>query len=97
MFWTFEIAWKATLLLGLVLAADFVLRRASAAVRDVLWTIAFVTVLALPLASLWAPDWSAPVEASFTAASGSLASAGAQAANWAFWIGARRAPWPAAS
>lgn len=86
MFWSVDIIWKATLLLGLAFAADAALRRASAAVRDVVWTLAFASVLVLPFVSSLAPEWSAPLAASFTASTASVPGPPREAVNWFYWI-----------
>jgi len=49
---------KATVLLGVAAAVQVVLRRrASAATRHFVWTLAIVGVILLPLASLVVPEW----------------------------------------
>lgn len=54
---------KTTLLLALAGAVALLLRRASAAARHLVWTLAVAGLLALPLVSLLLPAWTVPVEA----------------------------------
>ena len=42
---------KSTLIVSLVFALSFLLRKASAASRHFLWTLCFIALLALPLAT----------------------------------------------
>ncbi|HEV8400899.1 MAG TPA: M56 family metallopeptidase [Gemmatimonadales bacterium] len=49
---------KATIVLLLAAAATLLLKRSSAAVRHLVWALAFVGLLALPIASAVMPDWS---------------------------------------
>jgi beta-lactamase regulating signal transducer with metallopeptidase domain len=53
---------KATLLLALAGGAGLALRRASAASRHLVWTLAVAGLLALPLFSLLLPAWRVPLE-----------------------------------
>ena len=55
--WLGEIAWKGTVILLASFAAAVLMYRASAAVRHFLWTVAFGTLLLLPLAIFLAPQW----------------------------------------
>ena len=48
---------KATLLLATAGLASFILRRRSAAMRHVVWTLALVGALALPVLSIALPRW----------------------------------------
>ena len=52
---------KATLILAMAAAASFSLRRKSAALRHMVWTLALCSVLALPLLSLALPKWQLPI------------------------------------
>ncbi len=52
---------KAALILLAAFAAAYLLRRASAAIRYQLWTVALVSVLALPLLSALLPAWQVPL------------------------------------
>jgi HEAT repeat protein/beta-lactamase regulating signal transducer with metallopeptidase domain len=52
---------KATILLAAAAVACVVLRRASAAVRHFVWTLALVGALALPALALGVPRWQLPV------------------------------------
>ncbi|HLN93327.1 MAG TPA: hypothetical protein VK389_05655, partial [Thermoanaerobaculia bacterium] len=56
----FDLFLKATLLLAMTVTALFLLRRASAAVRQLVATLGLAGVLALPAASLLAPRWEIP-------------------------------------
>src|SRR5579871_1221625 len=56
--WLGEIAWKATVILGLSFIAAILLRRASAAVRHFLWTATFGVLLLIPLVESVTPEWS---------------------------------------
>ncbi|HVD88714.1 MAG TPA: hypothetical protein VNB91_07460, partial [Jatrophihabitantaceae bacterium] len=49
---------KATILLLLAAAATVLLKHSSAALRHLVWALAFVGLLALPIASAVMPDWS---------------------------------------
>jgi len=49
---------KATIVLLLAAAATVLLKRSSAALRHLVWALAFVGLLALPIASAVMPDWS---------------------------------------
>ncbi len=53
--WTAEIAIKSTAVLSLASLASLSLRRAPAAARHFVWASALAALLALPLASVWAP------------------------------------------
>jgi TonB family protein len=68
------IAWKATVMLLAAFASTWLLRRASASLRHLVWSAAFVCLLVLPLASLALPGWSialpAGPEVAWNAASG---------------------------
>jgi TonB family protein len=50
-------AWKATLILVAAFGAAFLLRRASASLRHLLWSAAVVCIVLLPLVSLALPSW----------------------------------------
>jgi TonB family protein len=52
---------KATVILIAALGLCFILRRASAAARHLLWTVAFAALLLLPVLSRITPGWTAPV------------------------------------
>jgi TonB family protein len=56
-----DYAIRSTLLLTLTGAAVFLLRRRSAAWRHLIWLSGLIALLALPLAKVVAPQWSAPV------------------------------------
>jgi len=55
--WLGEIAWKGTMILGTAFVVTASLRRASAALRHFVWTVAFAALLLLPLARSLAPQW----------------------------------------
>src|SRR5512134_1455532 len=57
----FDLFLKATLLLAMTVAALFLLRRASAAVRQLVATLGLAGALALPVVSLLAPRWEIPL------------------------------------
>ena len=52
-----ELVWKSTILLAAAFAANYALRRGSAALRHFVWTAAFAVLLALPLLTAIAPRW----------------------------------------
>jgi HEAT repeat protein/beta-lactamase regulating signal transducer with metallopeptidase domain len=52
---------KASFVLGCAAAASFALRRASAALRHLIWTLALCSALALPLLSVVLPKWHLPI------------------------------------
>jgi len=52
-----EFAWKSTAILGVVFAVNAMLRRSSAALRHFLWSLGFLALLALPLATAALPKW----------------------------------------
>jgi HEAT repeat protein/beta-lactamase regulating signal transducer with metallopeptidase domain len=52
---------KATLVLTMAAAAAFALRRASAALRHLVWTVGLCSALALPLLTLSLPKWQMPI------------------------------------
>ena len=54
-------AWKGTLVLMAAVGLCAALRKASAAARSLVWTVAFSALLLLPLLSRLTPEWSAPV------------------------------------
>ena len=56
-----DVAFKATVLLGLTSVALLALRRASAAARQLVATLGLAGVLVLPAASLLAPRWEIPL------------------------------------
>src|SRR5207237_4754951 len=57
-----DIIVRASALLAAAALADFVLcRRASAATRHLVWTLAIGALLALPIASYVLPEWTVPV------------------------------------
>lgn len=56
-----DVAFKATVLLGLTAVALLALRRASAAARQLVATLGLAGVLVLPAASLLAPRWEIPL------------------------------------
>ena len=69
------VAWlvaKATVVLCLALALAWLARRGSARTLHLLWTTAFVLLLALPVLSLLGPSWSLPI-----LPAGDIAAAGA--------------------
>jgi len=51
---------KGTLVLVTTWTLTTVLRRVSASVRHLIWTLAFVSLVALPLASIVIPEWAVP-------------------------------------
>jgi len=53
-----EFAWKSTVVLGGVFAVNGMLRRSSAALRHFVWSLGFLALLALPLATAALPKWS---------------------------------------
>ena len=55
------LAAKATLVLGLALLVAWLVRRGSARTLHLVWTTAFVLLLALPVLSLMGPSWSVPI------------------------------------
>src|SRR5713101_5505418 len=55
---------KATVILIAAAGLCFILRRASAATRHLVWTVAFAALLLLPILSRVTPAWTAPVRAS---------------------------------
>jgi TonB family protein len=57
---------KATVILIAALGLCFILRRASAAARYLVWTVAFTALLLLPVLSRITPGWTAPVRSSST-------------------------------
>ncbi len=67
-----DIVLKATLLLVAAGAAAFVLRRASAAARHMVWTLALAGVLLLPMLSIALPRWQVSLVTIETAASSQL-------------------------
>jgi beta-lactamase regulating signal transducer with metallopeptidase domain/HEAT repeat protein len=60
------LAWKSTVVLAIATAATWSLRRASAAVRHSLWTVAVAALLAIPVLELSAPRLTAHVPAGLT-------------------------------
>src|SRR5688572_28996652 len=52
---------KATLLFAAAGIASFMLRRRSAAARHMIWTLALVSVLVLPVLSIALPRWQLPI------------------------------------
>jgi len=61
-FWIFEIAVKISAVMALAaVVAGLMRRRASAASRHLLWTLAVIGVLVLPAVTLTLPRWSIPV------------------------------------
>jgi len=64
-----DIVVKATMMFAAAGAAAFVLRRRSAAVRHMIWTLALAGVLLLPLLSIALPHWQLPLLTIETAAS----------------------------
>ena len=66
MSWLVEIAWKSTVVMAAGFAANYALRRLSAATRHFVWTVMFAAMLMLPAARL-APQWSPAVAAPETA------------------------------
>jgi len=67
MLWT-ETAVKSTVVLAIAWLITLLLRRQSAALRHLVWTAAFVAVLALPCFSLWLPAVRIPSVSSFAPA-----------------------------
>lgn len=55
-----DLALKSTAILLLAWFATLIMRRSSAAARHLVWTVALVGVVALPLFSLGLPSWSVP-------------------------------------
>ena len=62
-----ETALKGTFFLLLAVALTLALRRASAAARHLVWTLALGAMLALPIFSLTVPTWNVPMISSFPA------------------------------
>ena len=56
-----DVVFKATVLLGMTAVALFALKRASAAVRQMVATLGLAGVLVLPAVSLFAPRWEIPL------------------------------------
>ena len=56
-----EATLKGTILLLLAAASTLALRRASAATRHTVWTLALAALLVLPIASLTVPAWKVPM------------------------------------
>jgi hypothetical protein len=56
-----DTALKATVLLAVACALTLLLRRASAAARHLIWALAVVGVLAVPVLGLLLPRWQLPV------------------------------------
>jgi len=54
---------KGSLILCLAAVVNLALRGASASIRHLVWTVAFVAVVVLPVASLSLPGWQVPVVA----------------------------------
>ncbi|MGH8638236.1 MAG: hypothetical protein ACREUZ_13970, partial [Burkholderiales bacterium] len=52
---------KVTLILAIAAAASFALRRRSAALRHLVWTLALCSALALPVLTLALPKWQIPI------------------------------------
>ena len=52
---------KATVVLGVAGVAAYTLRRASAALRHFIWTLALVSALVMPLLSMALPRWEMPI------------------------------------
>ena len=52
---------KATVVLGVAGVAAYTMRRASAALRHFIWTLALVSALVMPLLSLALPRWEMPI------------------------------------
>ena len=63
-----EVCAKATILLLFAVAMVLVLRRASAASRHLVWTLALSALLALPVFSLILPAWNVPIFGSYPSA-----------------------------
>ncbi len=84
-----EIAWKGTVILAAALAAGAVLRRASAALRHLVWTVAFAALVALPVVTLMLPKWS---PRAVTAAPAELRSVVLPGTGVHVTVTARRAP-----
>ena len=58
-----QCAGKGSLLLAAGFLASALLRQRSAALRHSVWTVCLATLLALPAAVVWLPDWHAPQRA----------------------------------
>jgi hypothetical protein len=56
----FDAAVKGAVLLILATAIAFALRRASASLRHLLWSLSIAALVALPLLAALAPQWSVP-------------------------------------
>jgi HEAT repeat protein/beta-lactamase regulating signal transducer with metallopeptidase domain len=67
---------KATLLFAAAGMASFVLRRGSAASRHLVWTLALVSALALPVFSVALPHWQLPLVTLSSPSSATVASMG---------------------
>ncbi|HEX5410376.1 MAG TPA: M56 family metallopeptidase [Terriglobia bacterium] len=61
-----EVLVKGTILMLFAAFLSLVLRRASAATRHLIWTLALGSILALPLFALALPAWNVPLFASFS-------------------------------
>ncbi len=59
--WLIELAIKTTILLGLAIVADRLLRGTAARVRYRMWTVAILGVLALPTLAMITPEWRIPL------------------------------------
>lgn len=86
MSWAFEVFWKATAVLGAGFALSYALRRSAAALRDVVWTLAFAVLLALPAVSVLAPVWTTPVAVRFSAGAVGAANGLPVVASWWPWV-----------
>ena len=62
-----DVVFKATLLLGITGVATLLLRRASAATRHGVWSLALIALLLIPVLSLGLPAWYVDVPASVRA------------------------------
>lgn len=52
---------KSTVVLVLACTLAALLRRAPASARHLIWSLAAISLLALPVASVWAPEWPLPL------------------------------------
>lgn len=64
-----DVSLKATLLLAMAGLFSLTLRRTSASVRHLFWSVVVISLLALPILSLALPNWRVPVLPSFRATS----------------------------
>ena len=89
-----DLIWRGTALLAAAMVAAYVLRRASAAARHLVWTCAFAALLLLPAAMGWAPKLAVPaLPASPAAVTAAASTAPAAMADTSVVVRERRTPW----